>query len=190
MMMRRTSRLLERLLFVVGFGALAYAGISYGYGWAYQKYVDATFSSELRLHLKPSAPLPLAEGMPVGRLEISRLDLSVMVLEGVEDSTLTIGAGHVPGTALPGAAGNVGIAAHRDTHFRSLRKIRNGDLIRVTTTEGAFDYAVEWTRVVKPTAVDVLDATSRSTLTLVTCYPFYFIGSAPDRFIVRASRIN
>jgi sortase A len=96
----------------------------------------------------------------------------------------------VPETALPGESGNIGIAAHRDTFFRPLKDIQIGDLIRLTTHNGVFDYHVEWMRIVKPEAVDVLDPTDIPSLTLVTCYPFYYVGSAPDRFIVRARKTN
>jgi sortase A len=128
--------------------------------------------------------------MPVANLEIPRLNLSVVVLEGVGDNILEVGAGHVPQTSLPGKSGNVGIAAHRDTFFRPLRNIQRNDVIRVTTTAGVFDYAVEWTRVVKPTDVEVLNPTEKPSLTLITCYPFHYVGSAPDRFIVRGRLIS
>ena len=95
--------------------------------------------------------------------------------------------GYIPGTALPGEAGNVGLAGHRDTFFRQLRDIRPDDEIRVATPDGIFSYRVERTLIVNPTDVWVLDPTSTATLTLVTCYPFTYIGSAPQRFIVRAT---
>jgi sortase A len=128
--------------------------------------------------------------MPVARLEIPRLNLSVTILEGVSDATLDLAPGHVPKTALPGTTGNVGIAAHRHTHFRPLKGIRNGDVIRVRTLEGDFEYTVEWTRVVKPQAVEVLAPTDAPSLTLITCYPFNYVGSAPTRLIVRARQLT
>jgi sortase A len=132
----------------------------------------------------------LKEGMPLGRLEIPRLGLSVMMLEGASDSTLEVAAGHIPETALPGRFGNMGVAAHRDTFFRPLKDIQVGDVIQLTTYDGVFDYQVEWTRIVKPTAVEVLDPSDTPSLTLVTCYPFYYVGSAADRFIVRARQLK
>jgi sortase A len=97
--------------------------------------------------------------------------------------------GHIPGTALPGEDGNIVLAAHRDTFFRPLRNIQKGDEIALTTWNGAFRYRVESIQVVGPDDVGVLQPTSLPTLTLVTCYPFYFVGSAPKRFIVRAGLI-
>jgi len=126
----------------------------------------------------------------IGKLVIDRLGISVIVLEGVDDRTLRIAAGHVPETAFPGLSGNVAIAAHRDTFFRPLRNIRNNDKITLETTVGSYQYAVESTRIVSPERIDVLDPTPYPALTLITCYPFYFVGNAPDRFIVRARQIS
>jgi sortase A len=108
----------------------------------------------------------------------------------VDKKTLRRGAGHIPATALPQQEeGNVGIAAHRDSHFRELKDIREDDTIELTTLDGTFRYQVEWTKIVKPADVSVLEPTDEPALTLVTCYPFYYVGSAPERFIVRATRI-
>ena len=112
-----------------------------------------------------------------------------MVVQGVSAGDLRRAAGHIPGTALPGEPGNVGIAAHRDTFFRPLRLIAPNDTITLTTLQGAYRYRVVSTEIVKPDAVDVLHPTSRDTLTLVTCFPFYYVGSAPQRFIVHAERV-
>jgi sortase A len=122
----------------------------------------------------------------IGRLEIPQLHLSTIVMEGDDADVLRLGAGHVPGTALPYEPGNVGIAAHRDTFFRPLKSIQPNDRITLTTPDGKFDYVVESTEIVRPSAVNVLDATTHPELTLVTCYPFYYIGSAPMRFVVHA----
>ena len=180
----------ERALLVVGVGLLAYAGAIYAYREAYQIYLTWRFVPELPVSWQPSPTIAVAEGMPVANLEIPRLNLSVVVLEGVGDNILEVGAGHVPQTSLPGKSGNVGIAAHRDTFFRPLRNIQRNHVVRVTTTAGVFDYAVEWTRVVKPTDVEVLNPTEKPSLTLITCYPFHYVGSAPDRFIVRGRLIS
>jgi len=139
------------------------------------------------------APVKLNEGELVGRLEIPRLGLSTIVLEGIEDGTLRRGAGHIPGTGLPtepGAVGNIGIAGHRDSFFRPLKNIGKNDIITLTTPEGTYRYRVEWTRIVAPEDTEVLDQGGAPELTLVTCYPFYYVGSAPQRFIVRAQRIG
>ena len=109
-----------------------------------------------------------------------------MVVEGDDDGDLVRGAGHIPGTAIPGAPGNVAIAGHRDTFFRPLRKIHPGDPINLTTDRGAYRYIVESTEVTDPSNVSVLQAGSSPELTLVTCYPFSYVGPAPERFIVHA----
>jgi len=132
----------------------------------------------------PSAP---AARSVIGRIEVPRLRLSVLAREGVDTRTLRGAAGHVPGTALPGEPGNTAFAAHRDTFFAPLRDVRKGDAVTITTPEGRFHYVVASTQVVDPDDVAVLDPTKQPTLTLVTCYPFDFFGSAPQRFIVRAT---
>jgi sortase A len=124
----------------------------------------------------------------VGRIEIPRLELSAMIVEGTTTRALMRGVGHVERTAFPGEGGNVALAGHRDTYFRRLRKIAGGDTIRVRTPDGDFVYRVDSVLIVKPERVDLLAPTERPMLTLVTCYPFGWIGSAPDRFIVRASQ--
>ena len=119
-------------------------------------------------------------------LRIPRLRLSVPVFEGTDDPTLDRGAGHIDGTAAPGADGNSGIAGHRDGFFRVLKDIVPGDVLELDTLHTTVVYHVERTWIVTPEDVSVLDPTTSSAITLVTCYPFYFIGSAPQRFIVRA----
>jgi sortase A len=126
----------------------------------------------------------------VGKIEIPAVGLATRVLEGSNASTLRLAVGHVPGTALPGPSGNVGLAGHRNTFFRSLRYIRAGDEIRFSTVAGTFKYRVVSLSVVLPNAVEVLNETRRPTLTLVTCYPFDFIGTAPQRLIVHAEMIS
>jgi sortase A len=134
--------------------------------------------------------IPIRHGEMIGRLEIPRVSVSVIVLEGADSSVLDVAAGHIPGTALPGLNGNVGIAAHRDTFFRSLREIRTQDRLSFKTPAGIFQYAVESTEVVEPSNTEVLRQTASQELTLVTCYPFNYIGSAPKRFIVHARQSN
>jgi LPXTG-site transpeptidase (sortase) family protein len=121
-----------------------------------------------------------------GRIEIPRLGVSVVVREGADKATLARAVGLVPGSARPGEEGNTVLAGHRDTFFRPLRKIRVDDVIRIVTPEGTREYRVDHTRVVEPHETDVLDSTGSEELTLVTCYPFRFIGPAPERFIVKA----
>jgi sortase A len=129
------------------------------------------------------------EGDIVGRLEIPRLKISVMVLEGSDEKTLATGAGHLTSSPLPGASGNVAIVAHRDTFFRNLKSIHQSDPIRVSTLRHSFDYVVESVETVDPEDIGVLKSRDTSELTLITCYPFYFVGNAPKRFVVHARLI-
>jgi sortase A len=124
-----------------------------------------------------------------GRIEISSIGLSSMILEGVDRKTLQRGVGHIPGTALPGVPGNVALAGHRDTFFRALRNIRTGDEITLETLDETYHYRVDLTQVVAPGYTEVLNDSNDQVLTLVTCYPFSFIGPAPQRYVVRASRV-
>ncbi len=132
----------------------------------------------------------LAPGDMVGRIEIPRLGLRAVILEGTSTRCLRRAVGHIEGTSLPGEGGNTGLAGHRDTFFRALRNIKDGDKIVLDTLEGTFQYVVESMRIVKPQRVEVLGATAAPALTLVTCYPFNYIGSAPKRFIVRARQVD
>lgn len=125
-------------------------------------------------------------GKVLGRLQISRLGLSAMVVDGVDDAALRLAVGHIPGTPLPGDFGNVALAGHRDTFFRPLRNIRIADQIDIETWKGDFRYRVTSTAIVSPEDVSVLRPTPDHSLTLVTCYPFNFIGAAPKRFVVWA----
>jgi len=137
-----------------------------------------------RQSLTEPAPPPLAV------LRIPKIRLEVAVLEGTDDLTLNRAVGHVDDTALPGTDGNSGIAGHRDGFFRGLKDIAPGDVIELETLRGKEVYRVERTWVVEPADVSVLDPTPARSLTLVTCYPFYHVGPAPERFIVRAVRTD
>jgi len=125
---------------------------------------------------------------PVAMLRIPKIHLEVPVLPGTDDRTLDHGVGLIEDTAEPGMVGNSGIAGHRDGFFRGLKDVVQGDTIRLDTLHGSFVYRVERTWIVKPEDVSVLEPTPVPAITLVTCYPFYFQGSAPMRFIVRAVR--
>jgi sortase A len=132
----------------------------------------------------------LSEGDLVGRVEIERLGIDAIVLAGISNRTLRRAVGHIPGTALPGEGGNVGLAGHRDTFFRDLQGVGKGDTIGVSTPHGTALYQVDSVFVVEPRDVHVLDAPeSGEVITLVSCYPFYYVGPAPQRFIVQARRI-
>lgn len=137
-----------------------------------------------------SAGPAAAAGDLIGRVEIPRLLLSVVVIEGMDNTTLRRAIGHIPGTALPGHPGNVGLAGHRDTFFRPLKDLRIKDGVQFSTLSGNFKYEVESLRVVDPDAVGVLASSGENVLTLVTCYPFYYVGTAPKRFIVRARQVS
>jgi sortase A len=126
-------------------------------------------------------------GETFGRISISALGMSSVIVAGSDARSLARAVGFIPGTALPGEGGNTGLAAHRDTFFRRLEDIRINDVVTVNTAAGTFEYLVENTQIVDPEDVWVLDPTTHPTITLVTCYPFNFVGTAPQRFIVRAA---
>ncbi len=128
-------------------------------------------------------------GSLLGRIEVPRLGLSSIVLEGDDTKVLRLAVGHISVTALPGQVGNTAVAGHRDTFFRGLRNVRVNDEIRFTTLGGTYRYRVKSTEVVSPDDTSALKPTLERTLTLVTCYPFNFVGSAPERFIVRAEEV-
>jgi sortase A len=145
---------------------------------------DSERISAWRRALSEPAPPPLAV------LRVPKIRLEVAVLPGTDDSTLDRAVGHIDGTALPGTDGNSGIAGHRDGFFRGLKDIATGDVMELETLRGKEIYHVERIWVVAPEDVSVLDATPTRSLTLVTCYPFYHVGPAPQRFIVRAGRVE
>jgi sortase A len=134
-----------------------------------------------------AAPAP---GTFVGRLEVPSIQLSTTVLEGSDDATLGRASGHIEDTPFPGQPGNVGIAGHRDTVFRPLRHVHLGDALVLKTADRVYRYRIRKTFIVGPDDVYVLDPTEQPTLTLVTCYPFEFIGHAPQRFIVQADLVK
>jgi sortase A len=193
--LRRMVRWTERLLFAVGLALLAWCAYVVLDARIFQQAEDSRLDGLLRVSqetspaARPVRLLPAPAAGLIGRLDISRLGLSVIVIEGVRAATLRRAVGHIPGTALPGQPGNVGISGHRDTFFRPLRNIRRDDMVTLTTLLGEFRYRVVSTSIVRPDNIAVLAPTENQILTLVTCYPFYFVGPAPSRFIVRAERI-
>ncbi len=178
------SRWIHRFLLSVGAGLLVYV--------AYVEIDRRLYQETVNLHLlsprPPTLPDIALRGLEA-RLEIPRLALSVLVSEGTSALTLRRAVGHIEGTAIPGTIGNIGLAGHRDTFFWPLRNIRLQDVIMLTTDEGMFEYRVVSKRIVPPTEVSVLAPDAGQVLTLVTCHPFYFVGMAPNRFIVRAERL-
>jgi LPXTG-site transpeptidase (sortase) family protein len=140
--------------------------------------------------LPVTADVALEPGTVIGRIELPEIGVSSLIVEGVGDRELDLAVGHIPGTPLPGQAGNVGLAGHRDTWFRGLRHAEVGQRVVVTSPLGQHEYTIVSTRVVEPDAVDVLAGGPEETvLTLVTCHPFTFLGRAPRRFVVRAEPV-
>jgi sortase A len=132
----------------------------------------------------------IASGAPLARLRLPRLDLAVMVAEGTGEEVLRRAVGHLAGSDLPGDSGHVVLAGHRDTFFRPLEAAEVGDIVEIDTGVESLAYRVSWIRVVEPTDVWVLEDPGYPALTLVTCYPFHYVGDAPQRFIVRAHRVD
>jgi sortase A len=190
-----------RLLYVAylvflsgGVLALLYAGATVAESYLYQATAGARLeeltSSAPPASLPAAAPAIVSEGNVLGQLEIPSLGMKVIVDEGVSNRVLRRAVGHVPQTALPGQWGNIVLAGHRDTFFRPLRKIQAGDAIALKTPTGNFEFRVESTVVTAPTDVQLMKPTEDRMLTLVTCFPFYYVGPAPKRFIVRARLVD
>lgn len=179
--------IVERLLLLVALAAFGYVAGSVGGAALYQDYESKQLDAVLRGAQPPAQAAAVAvERRVLGRLEIPTLGVSTIVREGEDARTLQLAVGHIAGTALPGAAGNMGLAGHRDTFFRRLREINPGDVIRLVAVEGTYTYVVDSTQIVDPDDLWVLNPTPEPSLTLVTCYPFTYLGTAPERFIVRA----
>ena len=187
-----------RFLLVAGFILLGYVALvrvrAKLYDSEAERFVTLR-SSENQARLRPLPEIrpseaTLREGEVLGHMEIPRLGMSAAVLEGTTSPTLRLGVGHIRGTAIPGASGNSVIAGHRDTFFRALKNIHDGDEIDLKTAATSTRYLVDWTKVVTPEDVAVMNPTNDSVLTLVTCYPFYFVGAAPKRFVVRAHQVR
>ena len=208
---RRRSRLriVERVLASIGFICLVWYDINSYRAIRYQQQQAAELEREMeraRLeHRSPTSPAPPLESPTIerrtpfprrkhdheliGRLEIPRVHLSVMVVDGDDEATLKRAAGHLPDTPLPWESGNSAVAGHRDSFFQPLAQVKVNDLLRLVTPYGEFHYLVSNMSVVKPDDLSVLAQTGRSSLTLVTCYPFSYVGRAPKRYVVRADRV-
>ena len=185
-------RLIGLVLVVIGLAATLVTGVAL----VSPKSIQPDYSEELpRVHAEPATSSraeteTLAPGRPIGVLEIPRLGLSSVVIEGDETAALMLGVGHLSDTPFPWHGGNSVFAAHRDTFFRGLGKIRPHDVITFRTADTKFTYRVKGTQIVQPTDLEVIAPTTSATLTLITCYPFTYIGPAPKRFIVRAERAS
>ena len=192
----KTERGLELLLWLAAalcLGAVAHAALvslqseRSAAHFLPQAAVEAQASHE---GIGPAGVSTAKPGDVIGKLEIPSLDLAVPMTAGIESSSLLRGVGHIQGTAYPGGLGTLGLAGHRDTYFRPLRRIQNGMDIRVTDASGTYHYAVDSTEIVLPEQVSVLAIQDRPELTLVTCYPFDYVGAAPKRFIVHAHLLS
>lgn len=193
----RTMRWVSRCLVLTGVAGIgAYLWSVADATW-YQTSQTAAVFEQPRM---PAPALPLmgvasrpaaswktkADPQALGRLEIPKVKLAVIVREGIDGRTLRRAVGHVPGTALPGHAGNVVIAGHRDTFFRHLRRVERGDELRLTTAAGEFRYRVTGLKIVGEEAVEEMAFTAEPSLTLVTCFPFRYVGPATRRLVVSA----
>jgi len=190
-------------LALIGFGAgcLAWYGLELGRSSAFQREQNAGLNRIMGTQSAPTPDPATPDAAPsktsptpqvdvIGRLDIPRVHLSVMVMEGDDDATLKKAVGHLPDTVMPWENGNSALAGHRDTFFRPLKDVRAGDEIRLASVRGTFVYRVRETRVVDPDDIAVLAPTPQAELTLVTCYPFYYVGHAPRRYVVRAERVD
>jgi sortase A len=192
----RIVRWIERGLAISGAVCLIWAGTVSMSAVVYQGRQHVLLEQFSSVDQPEASRLPNAGVNPaefagsIGRLEIPRIGLSAVVAEGDDEHTLKVAVGHLPDTPLPWQEGNAALAGHRDTFFRPLRRIRVGDDIRLATPRGDFQYRVTRQTVVDPEELWVLDASSGAALTLITCYPFDFIGPAPRRFVVHAERIT
>jgi LPXTG-site transpeptidase (sortase) family protein len=183
MIPRPSNRWPELGLILLGLLAFAAAFRACDKAYAFQ---SASPAKSNTAPAPPRSPPPDSTVGTLGRIEIPRLGISAIIAEGTDNATLKRAVGHLPSTAQPGQGGNVGLAAHRDGLFRGLGRVRKNDLIRVVTPGGSFGYRVAYGIVVGPHRVDLLDSTAVRSLTLITCYPFHWIGHAPKRFVVRA----
>lgn len=200
---RRILTWAQGTLLACGVFLLGYCGFALMDTWVFQRSQsndldrqlhDQNVASEGATHPESAtapkaASVSRADGL-IGRIEIPRLFLSAIVVEGVDGTALRRAVGHIPGTALPGQPGNVGLAGHRDTFFRSLQDLRVNDEVQLSTVKGNFKYEIESLTVVEPDYVTALAPSSENVLTLVTCYPFSYIGTAPKRFVARARQVS
>lgn len=189
----RTLVWIESALFVFGVACLVWVAWALFDAHRFQQRAfeqlrhEAPAAGRGEAALEASGP-PL--GAPVAQLAVSRLDLSVAVAEGTDDEVLRRAVGHLRHTSLPGEGGHIALAGHRDTFFRPLEGIELGDRISVEAPGSSEVYEVEWFRIIDPSELWVLEDPGYPALTLITCYPFRFVGNAPQRFVVRARRID
>ncbi len=189
---------LPRGLMALGVACLLFYGVVTAQSRRYQRTAKADVEQMVSVNRTadvsnkvPAVASPLATGDLIGRVDIPRINLSAAVAEGDDEKTLGKAVGHLPDTPFPWQQkGNVAFAAHRDGLFRPLEKIRLEDEVRVVTSRGEFHYRVKKTHIVNPDDVWVVAPTATPTLTLITCYPFSYVGNAPQRFIVQAELVG
>jgi sortase A len=193
--MRRLRKPAEYFLGIVAVVALGYCTAQYSAAAIHQSRQNARLDAlraqsaqlDKTLDAAPTLAAEKSGPPPLGRIEIPRVGVSAIVEEGESDATLSESVGHLNGTPLPGQPGNVALAAHRDTYFRDLADVQTGDEIYFTTATAIYKYRVSGTSIVDPSDVSVLAPSADSRLTLITCYPFHYVGPAPKRFIVVAA---
>ena len=204
-MIVKISRSIELLLWTVA--AVCFGATAWGAAAAFQATQDASKFVTTEPASRPSdaaagiarpasaepanGSLTIAPpGQVIGRIHIGALGLSVPITTGIETSSLLRGVGHVEGTALPGGLGTLALAGHRDTYLRPLEHVEPGMDIEVIDVTGTYHYIVDNSEIVTPQQVDVLSIRSRPELVLITCYPFHYVGAAPDRFVVHAHLVS
>ncbi|HYM00014.1 MAG TPA: class D sortase [Blastocatellia bacterium] len=188
---RRALRAAYFVFLAVGTVALGYAVYRWFDVYCYQRVTTSRFE-KVRDEIPATRTIeeaPVSLGEVIGEIDLPRLGMKATVVQGDSEFLLRRAVGHLPDTALPGHAGNVALAAHRDGLFRPLRNVRPGDAILLRTRDRQIEYEVEWTAVVPPANTQVIEPTREPALTLVTCFPFYYVGAAPSRFIVRAREV-
>ncbi len=196
--MRDSRLLVKRALMLIGVTCLGWIGFVTLHAMMYQQEQTKKFERLRAAQALPGPPAPLVANVRgsgddtnlIGLLDIPRLAVSMPIVSGDDDATLTLAAGHLPDTPRPWEPGNSAIAGHRDGLFRPLKDIRVGDDVLLRTTRGDLRYRVRDTKVVRPDDLSVLSRTKRQRLTLITCYPFYYVGAAPKRFVVHADRVD
>jgi LPXTG-site transpeptidase (sortase) family protein len=185
---------LQHAAFLAGAACIAWVFVTWKEATFFQLYartelhqlINDAKAPETSLSYLP-APLRHIDSV-VGLLTVPRLSMSVIAVDGDDDRILRVAAGHLRDTPLPWQEGNASFAGHRDTFFSALRNLRAGDDIEIATAHGIFRYHVTRTLIVNPNDLSVLHPFDDTALTLITCYPFSYIGDAPQRFIVQAER--
>lgn len=180
------AQFLEYALLGIAIGCLTMYGFETVEARRFQARQTAAFEQAAKTRV---APKHVRAGGLVGMLDVPRLQLTTPVVEGDDDHTLKRAVGHLPDTPLPWESGNSAMAGHRDGLFRPLKDVKVGDEIRFRTTRDEYRYRVTTTAIVMPDDVSVLESKQGNSLTLITCYPFYYVGSAPKRFVIHAERL-